>query len=208
MSGAGVQLEIHCQRRSEDETFKTLTARDPPLTNGDKLQIHVRTARPQYLYVYWYDPAGQSRRLWPDSPESQRELSELDFPAGRNEWFTIEGSHGNEMVIAGASEKPLDAAALAALEQTPSFAAGNRIVTAPVLLPISGTERGLGAVVTAQESARQPLRRSAPRRLRHLSRDGRAARVRHTPPDSSTAAISTAASAAPGRLFGDRPLGY
>ena len=136
--------------------FETLSAKDPPLTNGDKVQVHVHSARPQYLYVYWYDPAGQSRRLWPDSPESQHELTELALPPERDRWFTIDGSRGNEMVVVGAAQKPLDATALAALEKTPSFAAGSHTVTGPLLLPIAGTERGLGADGhLAQKSARQ-----------------------------------------------------
>ena len=151
-SAAGVQLEVDCQRKAEEEKFKTLTPKDPPLTNGDKVQVHVHSARPQYLYVYWYDPQGSSRRLWPVDPESQQELTELAFPPERDKWFTIDGSHGNEMVVVGASEKPLDASKLAALEQTPSFAAGSHTVNVPLLLPITGTERGLGAVVTSRKS--------------------------------------------------------
>jgi hypothetical protein len=152
ISGVGVQLEIHCQRKAEEEMFETLSPKDPPLTNGDKVQVHVHSARPQYLYVYWYDPRGQSRRLWPAEPESQQELTELALPPERDRWFTIDGSSGNEMVVVGTAEKPLDATALAALEQTPSFAAGSHTVTGPLLLPIVGTERGLGAVVTSRKS--------------------------------------------------------
>jgi hypothetical protein len=152
MSSAGVHLEIHCQRKTEEESFHALSPKDPPLTNGDKVQIHVESAQPQYLYVYWYDPQGQSRRLWPAAPESQQEMTELALPPDRDQWFTIDGSRGNEMVVVGATEKPLDATALAALEQTPSFAAGSHTVTGPLFLPISGTERGLGAVVTSRKS--------------------------------------------------------
>jgi hypothetical protein len=152
ISAAGVRLEIQCQRQAEEEKFHILTPKDPPLTNGDKVQVHVYSARPQYFYIYWYDPTGQSRRLWPDDPRSQQELTEVALPPGRNEWFTIDGSRGNEMVVVGATPKPLDAGALAALEQTPAFAAGSHTVTGPLLLPISGTERGLGAVVTSRKS--------------------------------------------------------
>ena len=171
MSAAGVQLEIHCQRRSEDGIFHILTPQDAPLSNGDKVQVHIHTAQPQYLYVYWYDPAGQSRRLWPEDPQSQHELSELSLPAARDQWLVIEGSHGNEMVVVGASDKPLDAAKLAALEQTPSFTAGSRTVAGPLLLPISGTEPALVPPRSpAKKSARQPFRGSTASRLRHLSR--------------------------------------
>jgi hypothetical protein len=79
-------------------------------------------------------------------------MTELALPPGRDKWFTIDGSRGNEMVVVGATEKPLDGAALAALEQTPSFAAGTHTVSGPLLLPITGTERGLGAIVTSRKS--------------------------------------------------------
>ena len=58
------------------------------------------------------------------------------------------------MVVAGASDKPLDETALAALEHTPSFAQGNRMLTAPLMLPISTatTERGLGKTVVSRKN--------------------------------------------------------
>jgi hypothetical protein len=76
----------------------------------------------------------------------------LAVPEKSNRWLEIEGSHGNEMVIAGASDRPLDAATLAALEHTPSFA-DNRVVTSPLLLPIvASNERGVGREVTSNKS--------------------------------------------------------
>jgi serine/threonine protein kinase len=150
--GSDLALEIHYQRRNETGNSHVLSTKDPPLANGDKVQVHVTSAEPQYLYVYWYDPQGESRRLWPTDPASQEELSNLAVPPNRDMWLEIEGSHGNELVVVGAAEKPLDATALAALEQTPSFAAGNRVVSSPLSLPLAGTERGVGKTVTSSKS--------------------------------------------------------
>jgi Domain of unknown function (DUF4384) len=143
-----LNLEIHYQRKNETENFEILTDKDSPLANGDRVQVHVTTAKPQYYYVYWYDPAGESRRLWPEDPATQEKLTELALPSERDRWLWIEGSNGNEMVIAGAAEEPLDGKALAALETTPSFAKGTHALTAPLMLPITSVasaERGLGA---------------------------------------------------------------
>jgi hypothetical protein len=147
-----VDFQIHYQRKNETELFHTLSAKDAPLTDGDKVQIHVKSADPQYLYVYWFDPTGRAQRLWPESVDGQEALTTLRFPNGRDNWLTIDGDQGNEMLIVGGSEKPLDAAALAALDKTTALSAGSHTVTTPLFLPIAGTERGLGATVTSRKT--------------------------------------------------------
>jgi hypothetical protein len=140
---ADVRLEIHCQRKGEDAIFHVLSPKDAPLTNGDKVQVHVSSNRPHYFYVYWYDPEGNSKRLWPDEPDSQQELTALDIPPQRDKWLRITGSHGNEIIVVGAADKPLEAAALAAIEKTPSFTADSPMVRGALMLPIAGTKRGI-----------------------------------------------------------------
>ncbi len=152
---SSIDMEIHFQRATETGSFHVLTVDDGPLYDDDRVQLHIHAGRPRYCYVYWYDPHSGPQRLWPKDLSEQKRISELAIPEGRDQWLPLQGGRGNEMVVAAASDRPLQANELRDFEQRPSFAKASEVVARPLLLPVAaaqhGTsmERGVGAAVTS-----------------------------------------------------------
>jgi len=149
LADSDLQIEVHYQLAQESGAFHVLSADDPPLRNGDRVQIHVRAALPLYLYLYWSDSHGSPRRLWPQDPHRQRQLVELLVPRQRDEWFPIEGASGNEMVLVAAALAPLAEAQLAEFEKHPQLPISNDTIAAPVSLPLAQGQRGVGGLVSS-----------------------------------------------------------
>ena len=147
------ELDVHFQRAQEHGTFRKLSARDVPLRNGDKVQLHVRGVKPGYLYLYWYDQAGKPNRLWPADPQQQRAVQQVSLPNADQLWFKVDGKPGIEMILAAMTDSPVSAAELDKFEGRFAFSSPVPSISTLLPLPVTHT-RGITTVV---ESAKGPL---------------------------------------------------
>ncbi|MBI3839936.1 MAG: protein kinase [Planctomycetia bacterium] len=150
---ADVDVKVHYQRAGEERSFSELTAANVPLHNGDKVQVHIRSTRPKYFYVYWYDSKGAPTLLW----RSRHPEKTIATPQKPNEWWPIEGKPGNEMVMIAAAERPLGPSELGPFEKELPFADSLPVVPRMVVLPAEDTgdgngERGLGGKVVSSKT--------------------------------------------------------
>jgi hypothetical protein len=154
LSETDLQLEVQYQLAEERGAFHVLSADDPPLRDGDKVQIHVRAALPLYLYLYWSDSHGNSRRLWPMNLDRQRQRERVTLlvPQQRDEWFPIDGASGNELVWVAATRTPLSTSQLAQFDKLPQLSPSDDTISAPLPLHAGEASRGVGGIVSAENN--------------------------------------------------------
>lgn len=162
-------IKFYFQRHGETRC-EELVKGSFPIRAGDKFQWHVELTREAFVYLYWFDQAGQPYRLYPPeqaSLETQRPALEVWVPPGANrgpqpEWWPVADMQGAETIFVAVSATACEAAALKQLEaayRVPSpLARGTRL--APFSRPSAGVdrERGPGPVVT---SPKEPTARDA-----------------------------------------------
>jgi len=108
-----VHLELIVQTAERKTGWQVLVPQNLPLHNDDKVQIHVTSTQPAYIYLYWFDGQGRPHRFWPRSLENQQPLRELYDPQVASDdseqlWHLLGGEPGTELVIAAASATPLN----------------------------------------------------------------------------------------------------
>ncbi len=155
-------LEIHLQHANERGKHKRLESEDLPLHEGDKVQVHVTLPNSQYVYLYWYDAAGNLKRLWPLDVAAQIKRNKVVAPNENNDdqWLTLDPTRGYEMVLLAVSDEPLDDQTLSHFEQQTAFAPEKDMEFKQLAVIGAKTEqrvsRGLSGVVTSKKS---PLNR-------------------------------------------------
>ncbi len=141
-----VELELVYQPAELKRGWKILTPARVPLHANDRVQIHVRLATPSYLYVYWANGTGQLKRFYPKSLDDQQPVTELYDPplptqGDLQNWHRLGGRVPScELIIAGISPTPLDAATFRSLEQVPIHVGTNGDSSGVWLPPLDTTE--------------------------------------------------------------------
>lgn len=111
-------LEILVQRKGTDGVYTHLGTRSGPLRPGDKIRIHVTLRAPTFVYLFWYDHAGRTIPLWPESLLTQGKTQTLWSPPlrpgeGEQDWHVVGGSPGTEMILMATRDEPLGESAFA-----------------------------------------------------------------------------------------------
>jgi len=116
-------LEIHLQRANEAGVSRRLSAKDLPLKEGDRAQVHVNLPREQYVYLYWYDTNGYLERLWPKDIAAQTPVRHVVSPDSDDEdlWQVIDANRGYELALVMLSDQPLDETRLREFERQAVF---------------------------------------------------------------------------------------
>lgn len=119
---ADMELELILQPAERKTGWKTLDSSGVPLHQGDKVQVHVRLPAPAYVYLYWLDGKGRTKRYWPQSLKNQQPVAELYDPpmasdTAQQRWYQLGGKvPASELLIAGISPTPLGARMLEPIE--------------------------------------------------------------------------------------------
>jgi hypothetical protein len=125
---------------------------------GDRIKFKaiVKDDAPRYMYLYWYDTDGRPQRLWPKNPADQKKVTQMTEPAAENDWWALDASRGDEMVLVFVRDEPLTAGELAEFEGLRPYGAGE--IERKSVYEFASKElsnelsRGLAAVVTAREN--------------------------------------------------------
>jgi hypothetical protein len=155
-------LDVYYLPADERGTPERLRGSKIVLREGDRIKFKatVKDDVPRYMYLYWYDTDGRPQRLWPKNPADQEKVTQLTEPAADGDWWALDASRGDEMVLVFACDEPLTADELAEFEQLRPYASGDvqrRSVYEFASKELSDElSRGLATVVTARESPMSP----------------------------------------------------
>lgn len=97
------QLSMRVARN--DQVFTSLTDA-LPLQTGDQLQLVGQLSREAYAKLIWLDSTGKVHEV---ASSDQAPVKQLNFPAGEDNWTTLEGDPGTEMVVLLVCEDPFEA---------------------------------------------------------------------------------------------------
>jgi hypothetical protein len=93
-----------------------------PLTNDDQLVVQATFDRPAYGYLFAYEQDGGATLLWPAGEElkNQHLADRIIYPplSGVSDGLTMPNADGSTLVIALASQKPLEKSEIAELLRT------------------------------------------------------------------------------------------
>ncbi len=101
---------------------------DPPLAEGDALQLFAYFDRDVYAYAIWYDDPKDPRLLWPPldqlAVDKQQRVHRLVIPQGaegavNTKWLQVTNDNIPRFILVGVSEKPLDAEQLDVFKAKP-----------------------------------------------------------------------------------------
>ncbi|QDU62465.1 Serine/threonine-protein kinase PrkC [Planctomycetes bacterium Pan216] len=123
-SAEEIDLTVDVQRADWKQDFFRLHSRSESVRIGDLVRITVDLDEASYLYLYWYDADARPHRLWPPSDNITHQspvrhhTSPPTLPESELQpWHEVGSSPGTEMILALASDRPLDEGALALFEE-------------------------------------------------------------------------------------------
>jgi hypothetical protein len=157
-----VYLDVYYLPAGDQGTPERLRGSKIVPREGDRIKFKatVKDEVPRYLYLYWYDTDGRTQRLWPKDPADQEKVTQMTEPAAENDWWALDASRGDEMVLAFVRDEPMTAEELAEFEQLRPYATGE--IQRKTVYEFASKElsdelsRGLAAVVTARENPMSP----------------------------------------------------
>lgn len=123
-------LAINFQKADEEGMFGVDFSRsDLPLAAGDKIQFHIKLAKPMYAYLYWVDSDGEPKRVWPEKGtalDAQQPVELLSSPPGADkeslpEWWQVPETGGNQVFFLGVSPNKLGEKELGEFEKQTEF---------------------------------------------------------------------------------------
>jgi len=155
-------LDVYYLPASEQGTPARLRGSKIVPREGDRIKFKaiVKDAVPRYMYLYWYDTDGRPQRLWPKNPADQEKITQMSEPAADNDWWTLDASRGDEMVLVFVRDEPLTPEELAGFEQLRPYASGE--IQRKSVYEFASRElsdelgRGLATIVTARENPMSP----------------------------------------------------
>jgi predicted Ser/Thr protein kinase len=155
-------LDVYYLPTDEQGTPQRLRGSKIVPREGDRIKFKaiVKDDVPRYMYLYWYDTEGRPQRLWPKNPADQEKVTRMTEPAADNDWWALDASRGDEMVLVFVRDEPLTADQLAEFEQLRPYASGE--IQRKSVYEFASKElsdelsRGLAAVVTARENPMSP----------------------------------------------------
>jgi hypothetical protein len=100
------QLSVRVARN--DQVFTSLTDA-LPLQTGDQLQLVGQLSRKAYAKLIWLDSTGTVHEV---ASSQHAPVKQLQFPSGEDNWTTLEGDPGTELVILLVSDTPFEASDL------------------------------------------------------------------------------------------------
>jgi serine/threonine protein kinase len=160
---------VELQRRDDRGPSRPLSPSAFPLRDGDRVQFHVSLTAKAYVYMYWFDHAGQPLRLYPPPGVSLAEQWKTDqvmvprgaYAGAYSEWMSLRDMRGAETVFVGVSDEPRLEADLRQLEssyQVPSrLGPGVRLAVFSHPEAEAGPVRGLGEFVISPKDTPHPL---------------------------------------------------
>lgn len=75
-----------------------------PLQTGDGLQLIGELSHPAYASLLWLDSEGRVHVV--SSSEHER-VKQIAYPPGKEDWVTLEGKPGSEMILLVTSQRPI-----------------------------------------------------------------------------------------------------
>ncbi len=100
------RLEIHFQRKGQVGSHQVLTPDALPLRDGDRIQIHAELDRPLIPYVIAVS-AQEAQLLYPAPGVDAGRVTEVQVPAGDDQWLPLVPPGGTETILLLAREEPL-----------------------------------------------------------------------------------------------------
>ena len=117
------RVELHVQRAQQTEGYQVLGPEVGSLRDGDKMQFHVLLDEPAFVALFYVDADGNVSLCWPPSgsvhitPDIEVWDPTLAAAGDLQDMYLLGQKSGVELILAVASPKAFDVAALLAFER-------------------------------------------------------------------------------------------